>query len=289
MRYKIFMFILTIIIIVFGIVEVNALEVMELNPTIQIGETKNIELYANVPDNTKQLDFSLSFLSYDAIGTFETSTGILTTNGSKYSISFEEPVGGRIKIGNIKIKISNSTDINTSTINLYNANAISLDNITTKLNNQSIQVNITKQVEEIKTNLLKSITSNIVDISLEPNKYEYDVLVNEKVDKLDLIATPLDETYEINISDQFLKVGVNQIFITVSKDDITEKYTINVTKKESITETDDIIEKKDEIIPENKTSKLEKQNFKSKWIIIMIGLIVLFIGGVFMLIKNKIR
>jgi len=289
MRYKIFMFILTIIIIVFGIVEVNALEVMELNPTIQIGETKNIELYANVPDNTKQLDFSLSFLSYDAIGTFETSTGILTTNGSKYSISFEEPVGGRIKIGNIKIKISNSTDINTSTINLYNANAISFDNITTKLNNQSIQVNITKQVEEIKTNLLKSITSNIVDISLEPNKYEYDILVNEKVDKLDLIATPLDETYEINISDQFLKVGVNQIFITVSKDDITEKYTINVTKKESITETDDIIEKKDEIIPENKTSKLEKQNFKSKWIIIMIGLIVLFIGGVFMLIKNKIR
>ena len=289
MRYKIFMFILTIIIIVFGIVEVNALEVMELNPTIQIGETKNIELYANVPDNTKQLDFSLSFLSYDAIGTFETSTGILTTNGSKYSISFEEPVGGRIKIGNIKIKISNSTDINTSTINLYNATATSLDNITTKLNNQSIQVNITKQVEEIETNLLKTISSNIVDISLEPNKYEYDVLVNEKVDKLDLIATPLDETYEINISDQFLKVGVNQIFITVSKDDITEKYTINVTKKESITETDDITEKKDEIIPENKTSKLEKQNFKSKWIIIMIGLIVLFIGGVFMLIKNKIR
>lgn len=289
MRYKIFMFILTIIIIVFGIVEVNALEVMELNPTIQIGETKNIELYANVPDNTKQLDFSLSFLSYDAIGTFETSTGILTTNGSKYSISFEEPVGGRIKIGNIKIKISNSTDINTSTINLYNATATSLDNIRTKLNNQSIQVNITKQVEEIKTNLLKSITSNIVDISLEPNKYEYDILVNEKVDKLDLIATPIDETYEINISDQFLKVGVNQIFITVSKDDITEKYIINVTKKESLTETDNIIEKKDEIIKKNKTSKLEKQNFKSKWIIIMIGLIVLFIGGVFMLIKNKIR
>lgn len=289
MRYKIFMFILTIIIIFFGIVEVNALEVMELNPIIQIGETKNIELYANVPDNTKQLDFSLSFLSYDVVGTFETTTGILTINGSKHSINFEETISGRIKIGNIKIKISNSTDINTSTINLYNATATSLDNIETKLNNQSIQINITKQVEEIKTNLLKSITSNIVDISLEPNKYEYDILVNEKVDKLDLIATPIDETYEINISDQNIKPGNNQIFITVSKDDITEKYTINVTKKESITETDDIIEKKDEIIKKNITSKLEKQNFKSKWIIIMIGLIVLFIGGLFMLIKNKIR
>ena len=143
MRYKNFLFIFVIISSVFlGIIDAKALEVVELNPTMEKGETKDIELYVNAPSDTKEIKFSLTFLSYDVVGTFESSSGVLTNNGVSNSISFDEPISGRVKLGIVKIKVSKGTTTNTSTINLYNANAISVNNIKTKLNNQSIKVNI---------------------------------------------------------------------------------------------------------------------------------------------------
>ena len=281
MRYKFFSFTLVIITIFLSIIDVHALEIVDLNPTIQIGETKDIELYANIPSNTKQIDFILSFLSYDATGTFESSIGTLTNNGITHSISFDKPIEGRVKLGVVKIKVSNNTKIDTSTINLYNANAISKDNIKTKLNNQSIKINIVEEKDESTTNLLTSISSNIVDISLEPNKFVYDISVSNEVDKLDLTAKAIDETYKIDISNQEIKEEKNQIYITVSKENIIEKYTINVTK----TPKDNIIEEVKET-KKNEVSKIVNKNFKSGWTNVIIGLIIVFIIGLFMLRKK---
>lgn len=287
MKHKIFSFILLIIIIFFGIVDVKALEVSDLNPTIQVGETKDIEIYVNAPDNTKQINFSLIFFSYDVVGTFESSVGVLTTNGTLHSISFNEPITGRVKLGTVKIKISKNILINTGTINLHSANATLTDGTTTKLNNQSIQVNITKEkVEEVKTNLLKEISSNIVNISLEPNKYEYNVSVNNEVNKLDLTGVAIDETYKVDISDQSIKEGKNQIFITVSKGTISEKYTINVTKDEKKEVLKDETDKNKDKIKKDKVSKTENKNFKSGWTVVIIGLIIGFIVGLSMLKKK---
>ena len=160
-----------------------------------------------------------------------------------------------------------------------------MDGQITKLNNQSIQVNIhNEQIEEVKTNLLKTIGSNIVDISLEPNKYEYELLVNNEVDKLDLTATAIDETYAIDITDQNLKEGKNQIFINVSKGTISEKYTINVTREEKVEE----LEKNKDKLEKNKVSKIKNKSFKFGWTGVMVSLIVVFIIALFMLKKNKI-
>lgn len=285
MKYKIFLLILVIITFFGWTSGVKALEVVDLNPTMQVGEIKNIELYANVPDNTERIEFLLSFLNYDVVGTFESSLESLTINGTAHSISFDEPITGRIKIGAVKIKISDSVSINTSNVNLYNANAVSVDGVKTKLNNQSIQINITKKQDESKINLLKSITSNIVDIPFKSNKYEYDILVNNEIDKLDLTVTAIDETYKIDISDQNIKEGINRIFITVSNGNITEKYTINVTKKQKEETKDDIVEDTNKI-KKNEVSKIENKNFKSGWNFVIIGLIVLFIVGLFMLKKR---
>lgn len=281
MRYKFFSFTLVIITIFLSIIDVHALEIVDLNPTIQIGETKDIELYANIPSNTKQIDFILSFLSYDATGTFKSSIGTLTNNGITHSISFDKPIEGRVKLGVVKIKVSNNTKIDTSTINLYNANATSVDNIKTKLNNQSIKINIVEEKDESTTNLLTSISSNIVDISLEPNKFVYDISVSNEVDKLDLTAKAIDETYKIDISNQEIKEEKNQIYITVSKEDIIEKYTINVTK----TPKDNTIEEVKET-KKNEVSKIVNKNFKSGWTNVIIGLIIVFIIGLFMLRKK---
>lgn len=287
MRYKNFFFIFLIISSVFwGIIDANALEIVELNPTMQKGETKDIELYVNAPSDTKEIKFSLTFLSYDVVGTFESSTGVLTNNGVSHTISYDEPITGRVKLGIVKIKVSTNVLIDTGTINLYNASATLVDDTTNKLNNQSIQVNITKEKkEEIKTNLLKTISSNIVNISLEPNKYEYELSVKNDIDKLDLTATAIDETYKVDITEQTLKEGKNQIFINVSKGDISEKYTINVTrdKKEEIKEE---IKKNKEEVKKEQVSKIKNKNFKSGWTIIITGLIVVFIVGLSLLKKK---
>lgn len=280
MKCRIFLFVLGVMIIFIGMNDVKALEVANLNPSMQSGETENIDLYVNVPDDTEKVTFLLSFLSYDVIGSFESSISTLTNDGITHSVSFDKPVEGRVKLGMIKIKISDNPTINTSTINLYNANAISVDGVITKLNNQSIQVNIKK--EEVKTNLLKKINSDIVNISLKPNKYEYDVLVKNEVDKLDLNAIAIDETYKIDITDQSLKEGKNQIFINVTKGDILEKYIINVTREKKE-------ESKEEIKSESwkeQVSKIENKNFKSGWTGIITGLGVIFIVGLFMLKKK---
>lgn len=287
MRYKNFLFLFMIISSVFlRIIDVKALEIVELNPTMQKGETKDIELYVNAPSDTKEIKFSLTFLSYDVVGTFESLIGELTNNGVSHSISFEEPVEGRVKLGIVKIKVSNSVLVNTSTINLYNASVTLVDDSTVKLNNQSIQVNITKEKkEEIKTNLLKGVSSDIVNISIEPNKYEYELLVENDIDKLDLTATAIDETYKVDITDQSLKEGKNQIFINVSKGDISEKYTINVTREEK-KEVKEEIKKDKEEVKKEKVSKIKNKNFKSGWTIIITGLGVVFIVGLFMLKKK---
>ena len=283
MRYKFsLLLVLGIIVFLIGMFDVRALEVEDLNPTVQYGGTENIELYVNVPAETKKVTFLLSFLSYDVIGSFESSVTTFTIDGITHSISFEKPVEGRVKLGMIKIKVSDNPIVDTSTINLYNANAISVDDVVTKLNNQSINVNITSKKEEIKTNLLKTISSDIVNISLESNKYEYELSVKNEVDRLDLAATAIDETYKIDISDQTLKEGKNQIFISVSKDDILKKYTFNVTREKSEESTEEI---KNEV-KKDTVSKIKDKNFKSGWAAIIIGLIVLFILGLFMLKKK---
>lgn len=285
MRYKKILLIFVIVSVFFRVVEVKALEIVEVNPTMQKGETKDVELYVNAPSDTKQINFSLTFLSYDVVGTFEALAGVLTNNGVLNSVSFDEPIEGRIKLGIVKVKISNSVVGNTGTINLYNASAILVDNTMVKLNNQNIQVNISEENEEVKTNLLKTISSSIANISLEPNKYEYDVLVDNEVDKLDLTATAIDASYNVDISDQTLKEGTNKIFINVSKGNIKEKYTINVTrdKKEEIKN----VEKQNKTeVKENKVSKTKDKNFKSGWTVVVIGLVLVFVVGLSMLRKK---
>ena len=286
MRYKNFLFIFLIVSSVFFLkIEVKALEIVDLNPIMQKGEIKDIELYVNAPIDTKQINFSLIFFSYDVIGTFKQTVGVLTNNGRLHSIDFEKPISGRVKLGTVQIIVSENSLINIGSINLNNANAILMDGSITKLNNQSIQVNIhNEQIEEVKTNLLKTIGSNIVDISLEPNKYEYELLVNNEVDKLDLTATAIDETYAIDITDQNLKEGKNQIFINVSKGTISEKYTINVTREEKVEE----LEKNKDKLEKNKVSKIKNKSFKFGWTGVMVSLIVVFIIALFMLKKNKI-
>lgn len=283
MQYRKKLFIFLIISTLFYMNEVKALEVSETNLTIKKGETKEIELYANVPNDTKKVNFSLIFFNYDVTGTFESSIGTLTRNGTTYSISLNEPITGRVKIGIVKIKTSKNMTIDQSAINLHNANAILVDETTKQLNSQRIQVNIDKEeiTEEINKNLLKTISSNIINVSLEPDKYEYEFSVNNEIDKLDLNATAIDETYNIDITDQTLKEGKNQIFITVSKDDISEKYTINIIREEK----KELSKEKTELNKE-KESKTQNINFKSGWTTIIIGLIIVFIIGLSMMFKK---
>ena len=76
-------------------------------------------------------------------------------------------------------------------------------------------------------------------------------------------------------------VDYGVLFITVSKDDISEKYTINIIREEK----EELPKEKDELNKENK-SKTQNINFKSGWTTIIIGLIIVFIIGLSMMFKK---
>ncbi len=70
-------------------------------------------------------------------------------------------------------------------------------------------------------------------------KTEYDITVNNELDKITVTATAADDKASVSISDTNLKVGTNYVYITVTgQDGATKKYTIIVRRKQaSTTET----------------------------------------------------
>ncbi len=69
------------------------------------------------------------------------------------------------------------------------------------------------------------------------SKTEYDITVDNELDKVTVTATAADENATVSISDTNLKVGTNYVYITVTgQDGTTKKYTIIVRRKQASTQ-----------------------------------------------------
>ena len=79
-------------------------------------------------------------------------------------------------------------------------------------------------------NLLKFIDSNIINIKLEKDIFDYTVKIKEDIEELDLKPIPNNEDYIVTISNQKIKeLRDNKIEIIVKADDnLEQKYIINV-------------------------------------------------------------
>lgn len=253
---------------------VSALSVDNTELTVAKGEKSTVNVYADLKEETTKVSFSLVYTTYDVPATFKAEEGItLKTNTTKNTLTFSEAQKGQVKLGTIEISILKSAKANKGTIRLNSATATSKSGNISKLDPVELTVTIgtsTNNSTSVKeSNLLKGITSKIVNIDLKDNVYTYEVNVKEDVKELDLVAVPKDEKSKVVISSQKIsELKDGKIIINVTSPSNTkEEYTVKVN-----------------VLKTNKV-EIDKEKFKAdssykgKWVVIIIVSVVALLFG----------
>lgn len=273
--------------------QVKALSVSKNNLTIEKGKKETVDLYVETEEEITEVNFTLVFTSYDVPAYFNVESGLTDNlNGTKHRIVFSEPVTGKIKLGTISVSIVNNPKITSATVNIHTGYAISSGGGNVSLTSQIITANVQttqnttnndddnqttttddeKKPEEQTTNLLEKIESEIVNIELKEDVYEYKAYIPDEIEELDLKPVAKDESYKVEITTQKIEELTNdQIIITVKDGEYTEEYKITVKK----------ISEQEKIEIDNSEFK-PTYHYKGKWIVLIIILsISLFVGLIF--------
>ena len=260
---------------------VSALSVDSTELTVAKGEKSIVNVYADLKEETTKVSFSLVYTTYDVPATFKAEEGItLKTNTTKNTLTFSEAQKGQVKLGTIEISILKSAKANKGTIRLNSATATSKSGNISKLDPVELTVTIgtsTNNSTSVKeSNLLKGITSKIVNIDLKDNVYTYEVNVKEDVKELDLVAVPKDEKSKVVISSQKIsELKDGKIIINVTSPSNTkEEYTVKV----NVLKTDKVEIDKEEFKADS--------SYKGKWIVVIIVSVVALLFG-FILSKKE--
>lgn len=253
---------------------VSALSVDNTELTVAKGEKSTVNVYADLKEETTKVSFSLVYTTYDVPATFKAEEGItLKTNTTKNTLTFSEAQKGQVKLGTIEISILKSAKANKGTIRLNSATATSKSGNISKLDPVELTVTIgtsTNNSTSVKeSNLLKGITSKIVNIDLKDNVYTYEVNVKEDVKELDLVAVPKDEKSKVVISSQKISdLKDGKIIINVTSPSNTkEEYTVKV----NVLKTDKVEIDKEEFKADS--------SYKGKWVVIIIVSVVALLFG----------
>lgn len=262
---------------------VSALSVDSTELTVAKGEKSTVNVYADLKEETTKVSFSLVYTTYDVPATFKAEEGItLKTNTTKNTLTFSEAQKGQVKLGTIEISILKSAKANKGTIRLNSATATSKSGNISKLDPVELTVTIgtnTNNSTSVKEgNLLKGITSKIVNIDLKDNVYTYEVNVKEDVKELDLVAVPKDEKSKVVISSQKIsELKDGKIIINVTSPSNTkEEYTVKV----NVLKTDKVEIDKEEFKADS--------SYKGKWVVIIIVSVVALLFG-FTLSKKEVK
>lgn len=262
---------------------VSALSVDNTELTVAKGEKSTVDVYADLKEETTKVSFSLVYTTYDVPATFKAEEGItLKTNTTKNTLTFSEAQKGQVKLGTIEISILKSAKANKGTIRLNSATATSKSGNISKLDPVELTVTIgtsTNNSTSVKeSNLLKGITSKIVNIDLKDNVYTYEVNVKEDVKELDLVAVPKDEKSKVVISSQKISdLKDGKIIINVTSPSNTkEEYTVKV----NVLKTDKVEIDKEEFKADS--------SYKGKWVVVIIVSVVALLFG-FTLSKKEVK
>lgn len=262
---------------------VSALSVDSTELTVAKGEKSTVNVYADLKEETTKVSFSLVYTTYDVPATFKAEEGItLKTNTTKNTLTFSEAQKGQVKLGTIEISILKTAKANKGTIRLNSATATSKSGNISKLDPVELTVTIgtsTNNSTSVKeSNLLKGITSKIVNIDLKDNVYTYEVNVKEDVKELDLVAVPKDEKSKVVISSQKIsELKDGKIIINVTSPSNTkEEYTVKV----NVLKTDKVEIDKEEFKADS--------SYKGKWVVVIIVSVVALLFG-FTLSKKEVK
>lgn len=272
--------------------KVKALNVSENDISLSKGSSTTLSITDNFNEEISKIEFNFVYYSYDVTGNFIVNSNYkINTSGVAHTITFDEPVTGNITLGEVRINVVQNPNVKSSNINLNNirlttsdGTVINQDNlvITVKVeddinNNPNTTVTEPKKNEnnKEKKNLLESINSDIVNIELKDDTYEYTVNIDEDIKELDLKVVAKDKNTSIDISSQKIEeLEDNKIIIKASLNGTSEEYIINVkvNKKVQIDESKEDIE--------------VDKSYKGKWLVLII---ILSLGLVIsmMLAKKK--
>ena len=132
-------------------------------------------------------------------------------------------------------------------------------------------------------NTVKSISVTNYDIKFNQDKKEYNILVEENINNVEITVVPNDIKSAVNIQNNTnLKPGLNKVIVQVtSESGEVNEYTLNVYK---------IGEEKKAIEPETPTEDEKEDNRFNLWMIIAgIEIIIIILLIVLLLKKNKKR
>ena len=198
---------------------------------IRIASNDNTLSSLNITSGLLNPNFSSNITTYSATVNTDRITINATANNDKAKV--EGDIGTKkLNYGNNTFKInvlSESQETKTYTININR-----LNNGNTTNNNSGNTNNQSNNVQKSSNNYLKDIKLSYGNITLENDKFEYDLNIPYDIDSIDVNAITEDSNAKVEISgNNDLKVGLNQIKILVTAEDNTTKtYIINVTRKE---------------------------------------------------------
>lgn len=290
---------LTIFVVGIFTIKVNAVRLDKTSVTLKPGQTANIGVYATVEEAQEQVSFPFVYSSYKVPASFNAVSPHLSTGGSNsYKVTLGEHIAGEISIGTVTITaLNDATESATVTIDGQTI-TVNIDNPQPQTNTQTNNQTDTQtkpqddkpvnneQDETTDYNLLKSIDSDIVNIKLEKDKFEYEVTITDDIKELDLKPVTIDEKYKATIKTQKIEeLKDNEIVINVTDGKISKDYKIKVKIKEK-----DEQDSKDENIKEEPTQEENSgkpYEYKGKIVAVMIIFIVLLGIGFYLLKKKK--
>ena len=180
-------------------------------------------------------------------------------------------------VATLTLKVDNNVPIGTTGFIKITNPKLTSDK---KYNLDIATLNVTVK-EEIKSNLLASLSSTIAPFEFNKDKFEYEVKVDDNVDEFDLVAEAEDSKALVNISSQKLDKRKNIINVKVSRDTLEDK-TYKVVVIKNIKE-----DNSKKIVRNSSSDKKTKSMIKNKWLPIIVSLVALLIVDLFFVKKNK--
>ena len=242
------------------------------------GKTKSIDVIVDSEEDFTEVSFNVITTStYINFYSVDISKEFKRVDGKGYILTSEEPKKSGTKIA------SDSASVGTTgLVKLINSTVTTSSKMELAIN----QVKVTVSNEKSSNNNLSSMSSSIAEISFSKDILEYTVEVPNDTKEFDLTATAEDALATVNVSNQQLKTNKTNITVTVTAEDgSTKEYKVIVNKEKKKTTT------KAKANKENNSNKNEEtknsDSYKPKWIVVLIGLLVVFVLDMLYMKKKK--
>lgn len=275
---KIFLFLILTFVFPLFISAENKIVFEDENVEIIPGGTYDIDIKVISDDDFDEVDFGIiTTSSLIKLYNVKINEEFINSDNKDYVLKSKTKQKSGTVVATLTLKVDNNVPIGTTGFIKITNPKLTSDK---KYNLDIATLNVTVK-EEIKSNLLASLSSTIAPFEFNNDKFEYEVKVDDNVDEFDLVAEAEDSKAVVNISSQKLSNRKNIINVKVSRDTLEDK-TYKVVVIKNIKE-----DNSKKIVRNSSSDKKTTSMIKNKWLPIIVSLVALLIVDLFFVKKNK--